>query len=265
MRGSEVRDLIAQLERRYRWASLDVDGRGWRWLDTQAAGPAVVLLPGSIGDAAMFVRPLLALGERLRMVAVTYPDLSDPKSLARGLEAVVDHLGLPRSIVVGSSFGAYWAQFFALACPSRVRHLVIGNGFVDNIDFDGQALFARSWVEHASSQDVHTQWLARVQSSPESELRDLQLLMLGERQSPQNLHARFLGVARASACPPLSLGDADITVLDCSDDPLIERQTQHRLAARYSGAERVNLQHGGHYPHVINSAAYNQVLVRVCL
>jgi hypothetical protein len=80
-----MRTLVDKLESRYAWSSLEVDGHTWRWLDTAAAGPAVVLLPGSVGDGAMFVRTLLSLGERLRLIAVTYPELSDPLQLAAGL------------------------------------------------------------------------------------------------------------------------------------------------------------------------------------
>src|SRR4051812_15224500 len=124
-----MRDLVDRLESHHPWSSLDVDGHTWRWLDTAGTGPAVVLLPGSVGDGAMFVRTLLSLGDRLRLIAVSYPAEADPRKLADGLKAVMDHLHLPPSVVVGSSFAAWWAQFFALLHPSAVRKLVIGNGF----------------------------------------------------------------------------------------------------------------------------------------
>ena len=256
-----MREQIHKLESRYPWSSLEVDGHVWRWMDTAAPGPAVLLLPGSMGDAAMFVRTLLTLGDRVRLIAVTYPALADPQRLAAGLKAVVDHLGLPPIVVVGSSFAAYWAQFFALAYPEQVRKLVIGNGFTDASDLADNPLFDAGWVANTSPQDLHASWLDKVRCAPLSPLQSLQRLMLQERQSPENLHARFAGVTTAVACPPLPLKASDVVVLDCDDDPLIPPPARERLRQRYPGARHVRLASGGHYPHLLNPEAYESLLL----
>jgi maspardin len=255
-----VRELLSQLESRYSWRSLVVDGHEWRWLDTQADGPATILLPGSVGDSAMFVRTLLSLGERLRLIAVTYPALPDPAQLADGLAAVVKHLALPPCRVVGSSFSAYWLQFYGLRHPHNVGSLVLGNGFVDGSDLAANPMFDRQYVETISAQDLHAGWLSRVRAAPAAPLQQLQEIMLAERQSPVNLQARFLGVVRSQVCPPLPLPDTVITVLDCDDDPLIPPHVRERLRQQYPGARHLSLPTGGHYPHVLNPQAYESLL-----
>ena len=85
--------------------------------------------------------------------------------------------------------------------------------------------------------------------------------MLTERQSPENLHSRFLGVTQARACPPLPLAESDVTVLDCEDDPLIPAAARDRLRARYPKAHHVRLPTGGHYPHVLNPERYESLLL----
>lgn len=256
-----MRDLIDKLESRHAWSALEVDGHAWRWIDTAGTGPAVVLLPGSVGDGAMFVRTLLSLGERLRLIAVTYPALSDPRALADGLKGVWDHLALPPSVVVGSSFAAWWAQFFALQHPELVRKLVIGNGFTDGSDLAANPLFDAQWVAQVAPADLHAQWLERINAAPASPLQQLQKLMLERRQSPDNLHARFAGVTRAQACPRLPLKPADVVVLDCEDDPLIPPAARERLRQQYPGARHVRLPTGGHYPHLLNPEAYESLLL----
>lgn len=255
-----MRELLAQLEARYQWHGLSVDGHEWRWLDTGAGGPVTVLLPGSVGDGAMFVRTLLSLGERMRLIAVTYPALSDPAQLADGLAAVAGHLALPPHRVVSSSFSAYWAQFYALRHPARVTALVLGNGFVDGTDLAANPMFDRAFVESVSPEALHAQWLERVRSAPVAPLQQLQEIMLAERQSPVNLHTRFLGVVRAQVCPPLTLPASAITVLDCDDDPLIPPNVRERLRQQYPDARHLSLPTGGHYPHVLNPAAYEAFL-----
>jgi len=253
--------LLNQLEKRYAWQSHIVNGHEWRWIDTAAPGATAVLLPGSIGDGAMFVRTLLSLGEHNRLIAITYPALTDTADLADGLAAVCQHIDLPPSVVVGSSFGAYWAQFFALRHPARVRALVIGNGFVDGTNLAANPLFDRQWVESVAPEDLHAQWLSRVRAAPASELQQLQLSMLEQRQSPTNLHARFLGVVRAQACLPLPPPTTAVTILECDDDPLIPPHVRARLRGQYPDARHVRLPSGGHYPHLLAAQAYEALLL----
>jgi pimeloyl-ACP methyl ester carboxylesterase len=255
-----MRELLSQLEARFAWQSLKVDGHVWRWLDTQADGPASILLPGSVGDGAMFVRTLLSLGGRMRLIAVTYPALSDPVQLADGLAAVVKHLALQAGRVVSSSFSAYWLQFYGLRHPQNVTSLVLGNGFVDGTDLAANPMFDPRYVEAIGAQDLHAEWLSRVRAAPAAPLQQLQEVMLSERQSPVNLQARFLGVVRSQMCPPLPLPDTAITVLDCDDDPLIPPQVRERLRQQYPGARHASLPTGGHYPHVLNPQAYEALL-----
>ncbi len=176
-------------------------------------GRQLCCLPGSVGDGGMFIATLSALRSRARLVAVTYPALSEPERLADGLAQVMNHLELASAVVVGSSFAAYWAQFFALRHPERVRALVLGNGLVDSTDLSYDPLFVPDYLESVSPKELHAAWIERVGNLPVSPLQQLQSFMLSDRQTPENLHARFLGVGRAKVCPSLSLPMAVVTVL----------------------------------------------------
>lgn len=256
-------EALAELECSLSWQSLEVDGHVWRWLDTGGSGPVALLLPGSVGDGGMFIATLTGLNTHARLVAVTYPALSEPERLADGLAQVMTHLDLASAVVVGSSFGAYWAQFFALRHPERVRALVLGNGLVDSNDLSHDPLFLPAYLKSVSPNELHAAWIARVANFPASPLKQLQSLMLVDRQTPENLHARFLGVGRAKVCPPLTLPMAVITVLDCFDDPLIPPAVRSRLRSSYLGARHISLPTGGHYPHLLNPQAYQDLLIGV--
>jgi maspardin len=256
-------DVLNAVESRYRWQSLVVDGHEWRWLDTAAAGPVAILLPGSVGDGAMFAPTLEALGDQARLVAVTYPAISEPAALADGLAALMDHLAIEAAVVVGSSFAAWWAQFLALRHPRRVKSLVIGNGFVEGKDMADNPQFDRDYVTSVSDQELHAQWLRRVETTPDSPLQRLQYLMLSQRQSPANLKSRFVGVVNALPCPPLTLPSEAVTVLDCTDDPLIPPSVRARLRQRYPGARHVALETGAHYPHLLNSRNYERLMLEI--
>ncbi len=256
-------DILASVEKRHQWQSLVVDGHEWRWLDTASAGPVAILLPGSVGDGAMFAPTLQALGRRARLVAVTYPAISEPSALADGLAALMDHLAIEAAVVVGSSFAAWWSQFLALRHPRRVKSLVIGNGFVEGKDLADNPLFDRDYVTAVPDEELHRQWLRRVEAAPGSPLQRLQQLMLASRQSAANLKARFVGVVNALPCPPLPLTPGSVTILDCADDPLIPAPVQERLRQRYPGSRQVTLERGGHYPHLLNPDAYEHLVLEI--
>ena len=94
-------------------------------------GPALLMLPGTLGTAAIFAPTLQALGARIRIVSVTYPMVADIARLADGLAALMDHLALARASVAGSSLGGFLAQHFAARHPGRVQQLLLGNTLWD--------------------------------------------------------------------------------------------------------------------------------------
>lgn len=254
-----TRERIAGVEHAFGWSSLSIDGHTWRWMDTGAAGIPIVLLPGSVGDAAMFFKLLEQARELPRLIALTYPALSDPKRLAEGLAGVLDHLGLDAVALAGSSFAAYWVAFFAQSHRLRLRALMLGNGFTDKHDLEGHPLFDRSYIETASAKVLHKSWLDRVMQEPATELVALQQYMLAERQTPENLHARLLGVVHATENPVVA-AELPLTILDCPDDPLISTLAQERLRRRNPHATHLSIPGGGHYPHVLRPHGYAQAL-----
>ena len=237
-----------------------IAGEVWPYIDTRAEGPVLVMLPGSVGTCEMFYKQIAALGERVRIISVSYPAVADPARLADGLAGLLDHLGLPRASVLGSSFGGYWAQFFALRHPRRLDHLFLGNIFVTPDELFANPLFEPGFIASTSAPDLQATWRQRVEQAPDSELKRIQLAMLSGRQSADNLKARFEGVAAATLCPPLPIPAERITVIDCEDDPIIPPRSRQAVRNHYAGAHLHTLQTGGHYPHILNPRAYNAVI-----
>lgn len=237
-----------------------IAGEVWPYIDTGADGPALIMLPGSVGTCEMFFKQIDALGQKLRIVSVSYPALSDPSRLADGLAGLMDHLGLARASVLGSSFGGYWAQFFALRHADRLDHLFLGNIFLTPDELFANPLFDPAFITATSAPDLQATWRQRVEQAPDSQLKAIQLAMLAGRQSADNLKARFVGVADAKLCPTLPIPPGRITIIDCEDDPIIPPTSRQAVRDRNSGAHVHTLTTGGHYPHILNPQAYNAVI-----
>ncbi|HWM83356.1 MAG TPA: alpha/beta hydrolase [Pseudolabrys sp.] len=238
-----------------------IAGVDWSYIDTDGDGPALVMLPGSVGTCEMFFKQIATLGHRFRIVSVGYPAEPDPARLADGLAGLMTALGLRTASVLGSSFGGYWAQFFALNHPQRVETLFLGNIFVAPQPLFANPLFAPDFVRSTDAMKLQATWRERVMQAPDGELKRIQIDMLSGRQSAENLKARFIGVIDAVLCPSLTLPASRIVVIDCADDPIIPPVARQAVHNHYPQAQIRTLSSGGHYPHILSSSAYDAIIV----
>ena len=101
-------------------------------VQTEGAGPPLVLVPGLDGTGRLFYRqvPLLACHFRVATYALrdNAPDMS---TLVNDLAGVVRSIsgGVTRAIVIGESFGGTLAMSFAVAHPELTHALVVLNSF----------------------------------------------------------------------------------------------------------------------------------------
>jgi len=232
---------------------VEIDGHAWSYVEQQGSGPLLFLAPGAVGTGEMFYKLLPLLGG-LRVVAVTYPGLSDPRALASGFAKLMDHLAAPSASLLGSSYGGFWAQYFGHAYPQRLKKLVIGNSFIDSTPLHAHPLFDPAQITAATPDELQQGWRAFVAKAPASELREIQLAMLEGRQTAEDLKERLIGVVTAPPAPMVEMPRADIMVLDCEDDGIITPAMRETLHQRYQGAEICTLPLGGHYPHILNSS-----------
>ena len=100
-------------------------------------GPALCLLHGIGNQSGSWVRQLDALAPRFRVVAWDAPGYGESDPLAAAspvaadyadvLSALLDALGLDRTVLVASSLGALIATSFAARRPQRVAGLMLLN------------------------------------------------------------------------------------------------------------------------------------------
>ncbi|BEU28551.1 alpha/beta hydrolase [Paraburkholderia sp. 22B1P] len=241
--------------------AVQVDGYEWRYVDTGSSGPAIVLLPGSVGTHEVFFKQIRALGDMHRIVAATYPACETPEQVATAFVSFVRHLKLEGALVVGSSYAAYWLQIVATAHPQLARGYIFGNGFTNGAMVRNHPLFSETLIAQ-DADIIQRTWHEAVTRHAESELRSMQLDMLGGRQPASVLRSRLLAVIGAKDVSVLQLPAERIVVMDCADDPIITTEARDAFAKQFPGATRITLDRGGHYPHVLNPEAYNEVLQR---
>ncbi|MEO7241682.1 MAG: alpha/beta hydrolase [Variovorax sp.] len=250
--------------------AVKVDGLTWHLVETPGTrhGPTLMMLPGTLGTAAIFAETMTRFGERVRMISVTYPMIEDIERLADSLAGLMEKLGLEKASLVGSSLGGFLAQHFAARHPERVEQLILGNTLRDPALT--RRVVSRQPVERLRQMPpkAHREMvLTSIESWPEDEpvqkkLKEI-LLDSGSRLlSARAMKARVLAVQAAPAVPKLTIPHERITIIDCEDDPLLPREVQDDVVRTYPGARHVRLPSGGHYPYVLRAKEYNAVLSR---
>ena len=113
--------------------------------------PAVICLPHLTGHKGSFARLAAALAPTFHMYAFDLRGRGDSDRPAEGygfaghaqdLEAAADALGLRRFALVGHSFGATTATYFASVRPERVSALALLDGGADPREETLKAMFA---------------------------------------------------------------------------------------------------------------------------
>jgi len=251
--AAELRDIRA----RYAARTVAVAGESWRVRDTGGSGAALVLLPGSLGNADIFYRQVLGLAPRFRCIAADCPD-APADVLADSLAGLLDGLGLGQACLLGSSLAGYLLQVFGARHPARVAAMVLANTFCDSGELRQHPLFSIPVLESVPGEALKAEWLARLEARAPNELRDVQIELLRDGQAGESLRLRLLAAASAPPAPVMPAGRFTIAVLDCADDQILTAQTRDAVAARYPTARRLTLPVGGHYPHVMQAREYNR-------
>ena len=132
--GSTLETVVGLQDLRARCVArtVAVAGKSWRVRDTGGSGVALILLPGSLGNADIFYRQVLGLVPRLRCIAVDYPDAS-ADVLADGLAGLLDGLDLGRACLLGSSLAGYWLTLPTGGHYPYVTQAKAYNQFVESV------------------------------------------------------------------------------------------------------------------------------------
>jgi pimeloyl-ACP methyl ester carboxylesterase len=105
-----------------------VEGVTWEYIACGSGDEALLVLPGAPGRADSSFGYALALGDRYRVIAPSYPSqLRNVDDCIRGLAAILDTEGVGQVSVIGGSYSGLLAQSFVRRYPDRVLKLVLSD------------------------------------------------------------------------------------------------------------------------------------------
>lgn len=242
---------------------IDLNGRDWGMRDI-GAGPALVLIPGTLGRGDIFWSQIEALQDRLRLVAVSYPETGGIAEWGADLVALLDRLGIGAAAVLGSSLGGYLAQYLAATDPGRVERLIAANTLVSARGLDRRMPYALD-LDAVPIADLRAGFAGGLgqweRAHPDQ--ADLVALLMAEvdgRIPDPELRARLKALKTAPDLPAPALPGDRVVTIEADDDPLIAPEMRAAVRARLAPSVAYRFRTGGHFPYLARPGAYVALL-----
>lgn len=239
-------------------------GRDWGVVDTGGPGPALLLLPGTLGRADIFFAQIDGLAPRMRVLAVSHPAGGTLADWVADLVALLDARGIAQAAVLGSSLGGYMAQALAGWHPGRVGHLFAANTLPTVRGLDTRPPYS-SDLSTAPIADLRAGFgrglTAWADAHPDqADLVALLKAEVGGRIPEGELRARLQVLKSAPELPACPLPSDRITVIDADDDPLIPPDWRAAVRARLRPSAAFGFRTGGHFPYLARPALYTALI-----
>jgi len=258
----QVDDLerVRQLHRVRRGSAT---GLAWEYVDV-GDGPSILFLHGMAGGYDIWFQQLLALSNRRRVLAVTYPPIGSLEELTSQLIELLDSLEVETTSLVGSSLGGYIAQYLVAQYPDRVERAVFANTFPPNDQLVREHSGRLRLAKLAPARVVMKQLRKNVDDAivpaagGSALVRAYLLEQAAGRMSKSQFVARFACVLDSFE-PPVP-GNIPVMLVETANDPLVPADLRQMLIETYPEAALVSLDDTGHFPYLNAPELYNALL-----
>lgn len=243
---------------------VSLNGREWGLIDLDGSGPALLLIPGTLGRADIFWQQMAALKGRVRILSVSYPDSGGVEEWAGDLIALISDRDIEKVTVLGSSLGGYLAQYIAAVHPDRVERLIAANTLYDTVPAKRNPPYS-SDLDLAPIEELRNGFGrglgAWADSHPEqAELVELLLQEVGGRIPELELRNRLKGIKNAPVLPASMVSPANTVTIEAADDPLIPQFMRDEVRAVLTPAVSYHFESGGHFPYLARPELYTAIL-----
>ena len=239
-------------------------GLAWSVMECGQGDRTLVFIPGTLGTVDIFCKQVLEFSVTARVVVLGYPGVSDRRLMTASCYELLKQLRIEEADFVGSSLGAYWLQAFTCEDARCAKSLVLGNTFIDPRRLRFIKMFQSAYLESADADHVKQSWMDFVHGLASEELKAFLADDVGGSQDAGELYGRSLTIAQAEPVPLSAVPPERISIITCDDDKVIVDETARELVNAYPAARHVRFESGGHYPHILNTAAYNEEIYKRC-
>ncbi len=244
-----------------------LNGREWGLLRAGDTGPALLMLPGTLGRGDIFWQQIEALQGRARIMALSYPDSGSLTEWAGDIVALLRESDMQGAVILGTSMGGYLAQYLGATSAAPFSGLIAANTLPSVKGIDREMPYALNLNTIAPDALVHifatgmANWTTP--GHPYATLGALLLAEVKTRIPAPELIARLKALKHAPELPPPALPKAHSFIIDSGDDHLIPAAIRTMLAVRLPVRRHYHFETGSHFPYVIRPDTYTAILEEV--
>jgi pimeloyl-ACP methyl ester carboxylesterase len=244
-----------------------IDSRTWGVISTGKHGPALVLLPGTLGRGDIFWQQIESLSDRTRILALTYPDSGSIKDWAGDIKMLMRATGMEKATVLGTSLGGYIAQYFSATHRELVTNLVAANTLA-SVDFLANVPPYNQDLDNVPLEGLRRGFVKALQgdqneSAGQSELVGFLLREVSGRISGSELRARLKALRFAPNLHDQSLSHEHIYCVESADDPIIPEMLRKAVCKQLAPDRIFRFLNGHHFPYLTRPDAYTGLLEEV--
>jgi maspardin len=244
-----------------------VSSRDWGAIRVGKNGPALVLIPGTLGRADVFWQQITALSGRARILALSYPASGGIADWAGDIATMIGDQGLQGAVVLGSSLGGYLAQYVTATYPELVSGLVAANTLASTKGIDQMPPYKYDLINtpidalRAGFSGGLANWLDK--DNPYRDLAELLLAEVGGRIPEAELRTRLQALKSAPELMAQTLPGVAIHTVESDDDHLISPPMRTALREALKPGRSFRFRAASHFPYVTNPDDYTALLCEV--
>ncbi len=246
---------------------LVINGRDWGVIRVGDTGPALILIPGTLGRADVFWQQIAALAGRARILALSYPETGGVEDWADDIAGMIKAERLEGAVVLGSSLGGYLAQYVTAKYPALVGGLVAANTLVSAKGIDQKPPYMFDVLNmpiadlRAGFEMGLNSWLDP--ANPYANLAGLLLAEVAGRIPEPELRARIQALKTAPELTAQSLPKEAIFTIESDDDHLIPPPMRQAVRDALDPGRSFRFVAASHFSYVARPEDYTAMLREV--
>jgi pimeloyl-ACP methyl ester carboxylesterase len=263
----ETRRSLRVFRKNHVLKHIEVDGTTWTYMAAGEDRATILFLHGMAGAYDIWWQVIEALRGRFKIVALTYPPVSNLEGLRRGIIAILEKEQVSTCHVIGSSLGGYVAQYLLSKNPEMINNAVFANTFPPN------DLIARKTRNLGRILPFLPRWAvmlylrqkARTSIYPASGNSEIVLAYMMEQSHGMMTKKQFIARYRCALDhfePPVAQAAiTPVLIIEADNDPLVEETLREMLKTTYPSARTKTLHDAGHFPYLNQPEEYVQILL----
>jgi len=241
---------------------ITINTRKWGVVQAGETGPALLLLPGTLGRADIFWQQIEALLGQVRILALSYPETGSIIDWCTDIDTLLGDHKFTSTTVLGSSLGGYLAQYYAATRPQQVARLVAANTLPD-LSILAQSPPYNSDIDAVPEADLMSGFTDKLQDLEQVDLAGLLLSEVEGRIPVAELRNRLKALQGGAALPRQSLDQSNIFTVESDDDQLIPPAVRDALRAALDPKHAYVFENGTHFPYVTQPQKYTAMLTEI--